>query len=270
MSRAYNQTCTVQNPLPLESPFVSGFAQQIAPGASRHAVDLIVGAHQAARLAFLDAAPKRRLEGVGHVLVSHLGIERVPVEGAPLLEVVRGVVLAAGGEHEGAVVALGLEAGDVLDGVGGGEGGVLAGGLLAAAPAGVAEDVDVWGPEGEAGLGGVVHGAGLEGDGAGEGAPEGAVEGGGGEDDLGELGGGGNGAGGEVDAGAVGGDAVEGLGPPLVVGEAEAGEGGGVVGEEGDLFGEGEEGEEGVGPGRDGEGGVAEWEGVEARWAAGV
>lgn len=54
---------------------------------------------------------------------------------------------------------------------------------------------------------------------------------------------------------------MEGLGPPLVGGEAEPGNGGGVVAEERDLLMEAEEGDEGAGPGVDGEGGFAEGEG---------
>lgn len=53
---------------------------------------------------------------------------------------------------------------------------------------------------------------------------------------MGEVGGGGDGAI-EGDAGAVGCEAMERLRPPLVGGDAEAGDGGGVVGEEEDLLG---------------------------------
>lgn len=147
---------------------------------------------------------------------------------------------------------------------------ILPGRLLPPAPPRVPENIDIGRPERQPGLARIVHGPGLDGDGPCEGPPEGAVEGGGGDDDLGEAGGGGDGAGCEVDAGAVGGDAVEGLGPPLVAGEAEAGDGGGVVGELGDLFREGEVGDEGVGPGWDGEGGVAEGVGVVVWGLAGI
>lgn len=219
-------------------------------------------------MAFLNAAPEWWLECVLHVLLRHHSIESISGEVLPLLQIISSVVLAAGRKHHLSVrslsssifvigVMLPLKPFDVFDGVGGGEHGVLAGGLLAAAPPGVAEDVDVGRPEGEAGLADVVHGAGLDGDGLGEGAPEGAVEGGGGEDDLGEGGGGADGAV-EDDAGAVGGEAVEGLGPPLEGREAEAGDGGGAVGELVDLLIEGQEGDEGARAGGDGEGGVAE------------
>lgn len=154
-----------------------------------------------------------------------------------------------------------LKASNILNSISRSEHGVLAGGLLAAAPPRVPEEVDVGGPEGEPGLAHVKHGAGLAGDGGGGAEPEGAVEGGGGEDDLGEAGGGGDGAG-EGDAGAVEGEAVEGLGPPLVGGDAEAGDGGGVVGEEEDLLRESEEGHEGARTCESGEGSVAEGVGL--------
>ena len=58
--------------------------------------------------------------------------------------------------------------------------------------------------------------------------PEGGVEGGGGEDDLGEHGGGLDGAA-EADPLPVAGDAVQRLGPPLVRGDAEPRNGGGRI-----------------------------------------
>lgn len=61
---------------------------------------------------------------------------------------------------------------------------------------------------------------------------------------------------------------MEGLGPPLVGGDAEAGDGGGVVGELADLLSEGEEGDEGLGSGGGRKRGVAEWVGVVFRWFA--
>lgn len=61
---------------------------------------------------------------------------------------------------------------------------------------------------------------------------------------------------------------MEGLGPPLVGREAEAGDGRGAVGELLDLLREGEEGDKGAGAGVDGEGGVAEGEGGVARGLA--
>lgn len=145
-----------------------------------------------------------------------------------------------------------LKAFDKLNGKGGPHHGVLPGGLLAPPPSGVPKNVDIRRPKGQPSLPIIVHGPGLDGDGGGDGGPERAVEGGGHEEDLGEGGGGGDGAI-EGDAGAVGGEAVEGFGPPLVGGDAEAGDGGGVVGELADLLLESQMGYEGPGPAADGE-----------------
>lgn len=62
----------------------------------------------------------------------------------------------------------------------------------------------------------------------------------------------------KVDAWPIGGEAVERLRPPLVWGNAEPGDGGGVVGELLDFFVECEEGDEGLGSGFEGKRGVAE------------
>lgn len=209
--------------------------------------------------------------------VRYLCIEGVSREIAPFLEIVSGVVLAAGGEHQGqraVIVAsdgrllLALESLDVLDSVVSGDQGILAGGLLTAAPPGVAEDVDIGSPEGQASLAGGVHRAGLDCDGAGESAPQRPVEGSSGEDDLGEPGCSTNRTV-EGDSGAVGGDAVEGLGPPLVRRESEAGDSGRGVGELLNLLRESEGSDEGGGAGGHRERGVAEGEGGIARGLAG-
>lgn len=63
----------------------------------------------------------------------------------------------------------------------------------------------------------------------------------------------------EGNAGAVAGDPVEGFGPPFVSRYAEAWDGGGIVGEELDLFREREEGDERESSIGDGERGVAKW-----------
>lgn len=204
--------------------------------------------------------------------ITYLRIEDVSGVISPSVQIISGVVLAAGGKHHRtaagfAVVVLPLKSLHVLDGVLGRHKRVLAGRLLAPAPPRVPEDVDVGCPVGEAGLADVVHGPGLDGDGAGHGAPQRTVEGGSSEDDLGELGGGADGAV-EGDAGAVDRDAMEGLGPPLEGREAEAGYGTGGVGELLDLLRKGEEGDEVAGANGDGEGCVAEGEGGVVRGLA--
>lgn len=157
---------------------------------------------------------------------------------------------------------------DELNREGRGDHRVLAGRLLASPPPGVPENVDVRSPEGQPALTHIVHRPRLRRDGRPDGGPERAVEGRRHEEDLGEGRGGPDDAG-EGDAGAVGGDPVEGLGPPLVGGDAEPRDRGGIVGELLDLLPEGEVGDEGASPVGDGEGGVAERVGVEAGRLAG-
>jgi hypothetical protein len=93
----------------------------------------------------------------------HLGVEGESCDALPVLEVVCGEVLAAGGglqvrgvDRAGHAVA--LHAANEDGGVLAGHRRVLTGGLLAPAPSRVSEDVDVWRPEGEPlGLTVVVH-----------------------------------------------------------------------------------------------------------------
>jgi hypothetical protein len=189
----------------------------------------------------------------------HLGIEGVPREAFPFLHVIRCIVLAARREPDSAFLSfLSLETLDILEGVRGSDSGVLPGRLLAAAPPWVSEDVDVRRPIREAGLAGVVHAEGLRGDGLGDRAPQRAVEGGGGQDDLREVGGGADGARGEVDPGPVVGEAVERLGPPLVGRDAQARDAARRVGQLRDLLVQGEQRDERARAGRDGERRVAE------------
>ena len=85
---------------------------------------------------------------------NHLGVVDVSGDALPVLEVVGGEVLAAGGGLEvggvdGAGDAVALHAADEDGGVLAGHRGVLAGGLLPAAPTRVTEHVDVGRPERE-------------------------------------------------------------------------------------------------------------------------
>ena len=87
-------------------------------------------------------------------MARHLGVEDVSGDALPVLEVVGGEVLAAGGGLEvggvdGAGDAVALHAADEDGGVLAGHRRVLAGGLLAPAPPRVPEHVDVGRPEGE-------------------------------------------------------------------------------------------------------------------------
>lgn len=211
-------------------------------------------------------------------------IEIISSEIPPFLQIISSEMLTASRKHQPIITVIAkqrspplpelvlrcfavvppLEGSDVGHRVGRRHRRILPRRLRPSPPPGIPEDVDVGRPEREAGLPLVVHCLRLHRDGGGDRRPEGAVEGGGGEDDLGEAGGGLDGAV-EGDAGAIGGEAVEGLRPPLVMRDAEAGDGGGVVGELLDLLREGEEGDEGPGPGFEREGGVAEGVGVVVR-----
>lgn len=73
----------------------------------------------------------------------------------------------------------------------------------------------------------------------------------------------------EADTRTVGGDAMERFRPPLVGRDAKAGDSCSTIGELEDLFIEGEEGDEGLDSGGDGEGGVAEGIGAEVGSFAG-
>jgi hypothetical protein len=95
----------------------------------------------------------------GEQRAAYHGVEGVALDALPVVDVVGGVVLAAGGDLE-AVAGAGagvLQPGDVADGVLAGEQRVLAGGLLPAAPPRVPEDVDVGAPEREPRQPHVVH-----------------------------------------------------------------------------------------------------------------
>jgi len=119
---------------------------------------------------------------------THHSIEVIPRELLPLVQIISSEMFATRRHHKCIIIiitnsfldsAKPLKASDVLNRIGRREHGVFPGSLLAPAPPGVSEEVDVGGPEGEAGLTQVEHGAGLAGDGGGGAEPEGAVEGGG-------------------------------------------------------------------------------------------
>ena len=147
-----------------------------------------------------------------------------------------------------------LQALDELDGHAAGQVGIFAVGLHAAAPARIAEQVDVGGPEGESlvdvALAAadelVILGARLVGDGGGHAEDQVGVPGGGQADGFREY------------RGAAGaGDAVQALVPPVVGGDAEAVDGRGIVHELRDLFLERHAGDQVGGTAVDGGGGVS-------------
>lgn len=169
-------------------------AKKVRISTTGDSVDLVVGAHHTRHLPFHHTSLEGNIVRVLQVLLAHLsnphgrsdeeessggrydtatailatraclGIEVEAVDPLPVVEVVGGVVLAAGGDLEAGMAAAAvclLEAADVGGSVAGGHGGVFAGGLLAAAPPWVPVYVHVGAPKRQPGLASVVHGPSL-------------------------------------------------------------------------------------------------------------
>ena len=143
-----------------EAPLLAqNLPEQAGVAAAGLAVDAVVGAHHLADVGLLHQVA----EGgqIGFPEVAGGDVVDVDAVAAPLGAAVHGVVLGTG---EGLVVAAGLRLSRNMHGVLGealetaddglphaaGQVRVLAVGLLTTAPAGVAEDVDVGGPDGDA------------------------------------------------------------------------------------------------------------------------
>jgi hypothetical protein len=160
---AVGHDVAVEVPLAADGP-----GQEPRVGAGGDAVHAVVGAHDAADVALADAHLEGPEEGLGHVALRDARVVREPRLVVPVVHVVRGVVLAAGGGLDGAGGRIaGVVAGDVLHaadevhGVTAGHVGVLAGGLESAAPPRVAHHVDVGAPVRQPALAKVVHGTRL-------------------------------------------------------------------------------------------------------------
>ena len=217
----------------------------------------VVGAHDLLDAGILDDGAESREVGLPKVAHRHGGVEAVALA---LRAAVDGVVLDACM----CLVAFSVKCLHCADGSAAhnaGEVRVLAAGLLAASPPRVAEDVDVGAPEGKADVpdasgslrlpedvvvGGVPGGAGFVGDGSVDLELLGLVECGGKSDGLRE------------DGGAGTADAVAGLGPPVVGGNAEPVDGHGSVHHQADFLLRGKEGDEILNPLLDGQFGVLE------------
>ena len=218
-------------------------------GAGGGSVDGVVGAHDGLRVGFRDGGAEGGQVGVFEVVRGDVDVGLVA---GRLGAGVDGVVFGRGDDAEIARV-IALHAGDEGDSHAAGEEGIFAVGFLAAAPAGIAKDVDIGRPEGEAEElfmlivtnGFVVFGAGFNGDGLPHGVDELRIPCSGHADDLGKIGG-----------IASEGDAVQAFIPPVVFGDAEAPDGGGVIAHLLDFFFEGHLGDEGVDALVGGEGGV--------------
>ena len=128
-----------------KAPLVAQDVRQKVAGARGLAVDAVVGAHDALDLRLLDQGLKGGQVRVEQVL---LGDDRVELVPQGLRAGVHGKVLGAGRRLE-VLFVVALQALDKAHAQARGEIGVLAVGLVAAAPARVAEDVDVRRPEGQ-------------------------------------------------------------------------------------------------------------------------
>eukprot|EP00050_Salpingoeca_kvevrii_P017653 m.67088 g.67088 ORF g.67088 m.67088 type:complete len:373 (+) comp7653_c0_seq1:1196-2314(+) len=241
----------------LKAPRVAGnVGHDFVIGTRWHPVDFVVAAHcapsngsvksrvspsslqaqvhtQRRAAALANACFKGREVGIGNILGCCLGVVVVAIHAVPVFQVVVKVVLAAARGLEVVHILALLEARDKVGRVLARSVGILARCLLAAAPAWIADNVDVRSPEGEAGMAGVVEGAGFSGDGGANAAPERLVEGRGSADDLRE------GrcirrAGIKRHTRAVA-NAVQSLAPPLVRWNLQRGDATGTVDEEASL-----------------------------------
>ena len=223
----------------LEAPFFpQGVGQQGLAAAAGLAVGAVVGAHDGLDPGLPDQILEGGQVGLLHVLRACDGVELMAQRLRPA---VHGEVLGAGGGLHGP--ALALQAAHIGLPHARGQIRVLAVGLMPAAPAGVAEDVDVRRPEGQAVVDvavalrgqGVVLGPALGRGDVAELFEQGVVEHGGQTDGLGKAGG-----------RAAARHAVQRLVPPVVGGHAQPLDRGRVVAELRRLFLEGHAGHKGL------------------------
>ncbi len=223
----------IRDDIALEAPLsAQDVRQEMGVGGTGHAIETLIGGHDRIGVAFTDAGLEGGQIGAPEVDGADMDVELMAFG---LGAAVNGKVLGRGdGAEPLRIVA--LEAADEGDAEAAGEVGILAVGFLAPPPAGVTEDVDIGRPEVEAGVNAVqtraeglgVLGPRFDADGGGDVMVEIRVPGSGEGDGLGEDGG-----------HAVACDAVEGFVPPVVGGDAEAFDGGGVLLQLLGLLGEG-------------------------------
>ena len=211
----------------LKAPFLQ-IAHQFLGGTAGFAVGAVVRAHDGFHLSFLHQLFEGGQVGFVHVLFAGQGVELVAqVLWAGMHREVLGA--GAGFQH----VPLALQTAHVSRADFAGQCGVLAEGFLTPAPAGVAENVDVRAPEGEALVnipvpvagGGVVLGAALGGGYIAQFFYQSGIKGGGHADGLGEHGG-----------HARPGHAVQRFIPPVVSGHAQTFDGGSLIAQLGSGF----------------------------------
>ena len=211
----------------LKAPFSPKLLHEIGAGAAGLAVEPVVGAHDGLH-ALVHQRAERHEIGLLQVLLRYPGVEAVP---QGLGTAVGREMLGAGGRLQG--LALALQAPYEGAPQPGRQRRVLPVGLLTTAPAGIAEDVHVGGPQGQAVIDisvplpgkGVVLGSGLIGDHGSDPLHERFVEHSGHADGLGEAGG-----------GAAPGEAVQSLVPPVVRGDPQPLDGRRVEAELSGLF----------------------------------
>ena len=206
---------------------------QVIRGGARLAAEAVVCRHDLLDVGLGDQVLESRQVGLAQVPFRNLGVELVPVG---LQAGVDREMLGAGvGFADGRVVRS-LEAADHGHAEASGQEGIFAVGLHAAAPARVAEYIDVRSPEGQALInldivfvGLFVLDAGLVADGREYFFDQGFVKRGRHADGLREDGG-----------GAVAGDAVQGFVPPVVLADAQARDGRRAVDDQGGFLLEGQ------------------------------
>ena len=130
----------------LEAPALTQDINQQGLGAAGSlAVDAVVRAHEGLNIGFLHRSLEGWQVGLPHVLLVGNGVELM-TDG--LGAGVHREVLGAGSDLQ--VLAVALQALDEANTQAGGQVGILTVGLVAAAPAGVTEDVDIGAPHAEA------------------------------------------------------------------------------------------------------------------------
>ena len=198
----------------LEPPLLpKNILQQLGASIAGSAVDGVVGTHDGLHVRFLNRRFKGRQVGVLHIPPGNIHIEAVAQRlGAGMNR----KMLGAGGGFQ--ILPLALQTTDVRLAQNRSQVGVFAVGLVAPAPAGVTENIDIGAPEGQAvvdvpvTLGGqcVILGPALGGCHIAQTADQVLVKGGGHGDGLGEAG-----------CRTAPGNAVEGFVPPVVFGDAQ-------------------------------------------------
>ena len=210
--------------------FWCDFVDEFRAGSAGGAAEAVVGGHDLLDAGLGDELPERGEVGFAKVPFADAGVEAVAVALEPGMDrEMLGAGMGLG--HCGGRAA--LEAPHDGRAHRAGEKGIFAVGFHAAAPARVAEDVDVRSPEGEAAVAvdlaalgcDAVLDAALVRDGVEDGLGEGWIEGGRQSYGLGEGGG-----------GAVAGHAVKGFAPPVVCGDAQTLYAGGIEEHEGGLL----------------------------------